>query len=156
MDKHLPYIKEAIALATDSVSYGGGPFGAVIVKNGIIIARSCNTVTQSNDPTAHAEVNAIRQACHHLGTFHLEGCIIYSSCEPCPMCLSAIYWSRIREVYYAATREDAAQNGFDDFLIYDEIAKPINLRIVPFNRIIVEESLKPFRIWRNYEDKTCY
>ncbi|WP_243347446.1 nucleoside deaminase [Parabacteroides sp. FAFU027] len=156
MDKHLIYINEAIRLAVDNVSNGGGPFGAVIVKDGEIIARSANTVTQTNDPTAHAEVNAIRETCRRLETFHLEGCVIYSSCEPCPMCLSAIYWARISEVYYAATREDAAESGFDDSLIYDEITKPPGKRIISFIQMKVDEMVKPFRIWQEYEDKTRY
>jgi Cytosine/adenosine deaminases len=156
MDKHLAYINEAIQLAAENVHNGGGPFGAVIVKDGETIARSGNTVTQSNDPTAHAEVNVIREACRRLETFHLEGCAIYTSCEPCPMCLSAIYWARISEVYYAASREDAAESGFDDSLIYEEIAKPLGKRTIPFIQMEVEETAKPFRIWREYEKKTHY
>ena len=156
MYKHLTHINEAIRLAVENVRNGGGPFGAVIVKDGEIIACSGNTVTQTNDPTAHAEVNAIREACRRLETFHLEGCAIYSSCEPCPMCLSAIYWARISEVYYAATREDAAKSGFDDSLIYDEIAKPVGKRFIPFIEMKVDETTKPFRIWQEYEDKTRY
>jgi len=156
MDKHLTYIKEAVNLAAENIRNGGGPFGALIVKDDKIIARSTNTVTQANDPTAHAEVNAIREACRRLKTFHIEGCAIYSSCEPCPMCLSAIYWARISEVYYAATREDAAEGGFDDSLIYEEIAKPLENRTIPFFQMKVDDAVKPFQIWRDYEGKKRY
>lgn len=153
---HKKYMKEAIRLASENVVKGGGPFGAVVVKDGKIIASAGNSVTQTNDPTAHAEVNAIREACRVLGTFHLEGCTIYSSCEPCPMCLSAIYWARINQVFFAASRDDAAEAGFDDSLIYNEIPKPYPDRIIPFKIIPDEECQHPFVLWRQYSTKIKY
>src|SRR6187431_704447 len=126
------FMKEAIELSINNVKSGkGGPFGAVIVKDGKIIARGANSVTSSNDPTAHAEVNAIREACKVLNTFQLENCEIYTSCEPCPMCLGAIYWARPRVVYYASSREDAARIGFDDSMIYNEMTLAIPDRRIP-------------------------
>ncbi len=156
MERHEEFIREAIRIASENVDKNGGPFGAVIVKDGEIIARSGNTVTQSNDPTAHAEVNAIREACRRLGTFHLEGCTIYSSCEPCPMCLAAIYWARIERVFFAATREDAAGAGFDDSLIYNEISKPVEERIIPFSILGGGEAMQPFLRWKSYSAKVRY
>ena len=127
------FMDEAIRLAKENVKNGsGGPFGAVVVKDGEIVAACGNSVTPSNDPTAHAEVNAIREACHKLGTYQLEGCEVYASCEPCPMCLGAIYWARPSKVYYASTKEDAAGAGFDDSFIYKEIAMPEAERSIPF------------------------
>mgnify|MGYP000793825120 FL=1 len=127
------FMEEAIRLAVENVEKGkGGPFGAVIVKDGQIVAACGNTVTPDNDPTAHAEVNVIRTACRQLGTFQLTGCEIYCSCEPCPMCLGAIYWARPESVYYACTKEDAAEAGFDDSFIYKEIALPEAERTIPF------------------------
>ena len=123
MEEHVLFIKQAIELAIEGVNQGdGGPFGAVVVKDGVIVGRGNNAVTSSNDPTAHAEVMAIREACKTLGTFQLNGCILYTSCEPCPMCLGAIYWARLDKVYYSATRHVASYHGFDDSLIYDEVA----------------------------------
>ncbi len=156
MERHEEFIREAIRVASENVEKNGGPFGAVIVKDGEIIARCGNTVTQSNDPTAHAEVNVIREACRQLGTFHLEGCAIYSSCEPCPMCLSAIYWSRIDQVYFAATRQDAAEAGFDDSLIYNEIPRPLEERLIPFRLLSVKDAKKPFLLWKSYTAKVRY
>ena len=134
----------------------GGPFGAVIARDGEIIAEGHNKVTSANDPTAHAEVVAIRAACEALGTFDLSGCTIYASCEPCPMCLSAIYWARIECIYYANAREDAARIGFDDALLYEEIAKPIQGRALPMTRITLAEADEIFREWEAMEDKVPY
>jgi tRNA(Arg) A34 adenosine deaminase TadA len=129
LEKEVPFLREAIQVSIKNVQENnGGPFGAVIVKAGKIIARGANKVTAKNDPTAHAEVEAIRQACEVLGTFDLSGCDIYASCEPCPMCLGAIYWSRVDHLYFAATKEDAAEIGFDDEFIYEEIGKSFQSR----------------------------
>ena len=133
---HSYFLKRAIQLAEEGMDKGqGGPFGAVIVKDGEIIAEANNKVTASNDPTAHAEVVAIRKACEKLQDFQLENCILYTSCEPCPMCLGAIYWARPKKVYYALTREDAAKIGFDDQFIYDEIALKMDDRKIPFENL---------------------
>jgi tRNA(Arg) A34 adenosine deaminase TadA len=156
MDKHTKFMKEAVRLASENISKGGGPFAAVIVKDEKIISRSGNSVTQTNDPTAHAEVNAIREACRVLNTFHLEGCSIYASCEPCPMCLSAIYWARIDRVFFAATREDAADAGFDDSLIYNEIPKPFAERKIQFTHLSSCETLHPFILWKQELNKVKY
>jgi len=156
MNKHEDYLKIAIQLARENVEKGGGPFGAIIVRKGEIIAQSGNTVTLSNDPTAHAEVNAIRQACQKLQTYKLDDCVIYSSCEPCPMCLSAIYWAHLSQVFFAATRDDAARAGFDDSLIYTEIPKPVADRLVPFRHISLSEAQLPFRNWQENLEKKCY
>lgn len=156
MKTHEDFVKEAIRLASDNVLKGGGPFGAIIVKDGEIISSTGNSVTQTNDPTAHAEVNAIRDACTKLDTFHLDGCVIYSSCEPCPMCLAAIYWARIDKVYFAASREDAAAAGFDDSLIYNEIPKNYGDRIIPFHALAQVESKHPFVLWGQIPSKIKY
>ena len=151
------FINKAIKLAEENVKSGnGGPFGAVIVKNGEIIATGVNTVTTTNDPTAHAEVNAIRNACKELDSFQLDDCEIYSSCEPCPMCLGAIYWSRSKKLFFAADKNDAAEAGFDDSFIYDEIELPHNKRKIPNIQISREEALKAFKDWENKEDKIEY
>lgn len=134
----------------------GGPFGCVVVQNEKIIAEGNNSVISKNDPTAHAEVVAIRNACEHLGTFQLTGCDIYTSCEPCPMCLGAIYWARPDHIYYAATRHDAANAGFDDSFIYEEISVPDNERSIPTQTIGRENALKLFEHWKRKEDKTVY
>lgn len=150
-------MKEAIRLAVENAEQGsGGPFGAVIVKEGKIIAASSNSVTLDNDPTAHAEVNAIRKACRALGTFQLEGCEIYCSCEPCPMCLGAIYWARLDKVYYASTKEDAALAGFDDSFIYKEIALPEPARSIPFLHAKEPEAGKEFQCWETNDTKVKY
>lgn len=149
-------MREAIRLANESVLNGGGPFGAVIVKDGEIVAESSNTVTIDNDPTAHAEVNAIRKACKELGTFDLSGCVIYTSCEPCPMCLGAIYWAHLKCVYYGNTKADAAAIDFDDDFIYQEIDKPIDRRSVPFINMLRNEALMSFRLWDESTDKKEY
>ena len=150
-------MQAAIRLAGENIRDGrGGPFGAVIVKEGRIVAEAVNTVTPDNDPTAHAEVNAIRKACAELNTFQLNGCEIYCSCEPCPMCLGAIYWARPERVYYACTKEDAALAGFDDSFIYQEILLPDDKRVIPFVRRNEMEAGEVFRIWTEKENKAEY
>ena len=134
----------------------GGPFGAVVVRQGKIVGRGWNQVTAMNDPTAHAEVTAIRAACQKLKTFQLDDCELYTSCEPCPMCLAAIYWARCQKVYYANTRRDAAKIDFDDDLIYREVARPISRRIIPMKQLLRPEALKVFKAWRSKLDKIRY
>lgn len=151
------FLQLAIDTALDNIkSNNGGPFGAVIVKDGVLIAKSPNTVTSSNDPTAHAEINAIRLACKELKTFDLSGCEIYSSCEPCPMCLSAIYWARISKVYYAADRFDAKKAGFDDSFIYNEISLSEKERSIYMENAMHKEGQLPFELWEETENKTKY
>lgn len=150
------FMREAIRLADESVENGGGPFGAVIVKDGVIIAGSSNRVTLDNDPTAHAEVNAIRQACRRLGTFSLKGCVLYTSCEPCPMCLGAIYWAGIDLIYYANTRKDAAAVNFADDFIYDDMEKPLPERSLPIVPLLRDEAIHTFTRWHEKSDKTEY
>ena len=146
----------AIELSIENVHAGGGPFAALVVKDGKIVAEGANSVTFANDPTAHAEIVAIRDACRKLGDFELRGCEIYTSCEPCPMCLGAIYWARPDRVFYACTAEDAAQAGFDDSLIYTEIERPHGQRKIPFQTMMREEALAAFRAWKIKQDKTPY
>ncbi len=154
---HEEYMKMAIRLAKLNVEEGkGGPFGAVIVKDGEVIASAKNEVTSTDDPTAHAEVVAIRHACKALGSYQLEGCDIYSSCEPCPMCLGAIYWSRPDHVYYAATRKDAAASGFDDDVIYQEIELPPEKRKIPFVNLMRDEAIEAFKVWDKSDLKIKY
>ena len=155
MTNHSRFLKEAINVACENLESGGGPFGAIVVKDGSIVGRGGNVVTKDNDPTAHAEVTAIRDACKNLGTFQLDGCIIYSSCEPCPMCLGAIYWARPTHVYYAMNKDDAAKIGFDDAFIYDEIAKVENERLIPFVRLDLDDQ-RPFEQWKSKSDKVEY
>ena len=151
------FMARAIQLSIDSVHSGrGGPFGAIIVRNGQIIAEGVNQVTSTNDPTAHAEVLAIRQACAKLGMFELEDCELYTSCEPCPMCLGAIYWSRLSRLYFANTAEDAAKIGFDDSFIYSELKQPLSQRRIPAIQMMREEALAGFRAWAAKPDKTPY
>jgi len=150
------FMREAIRLANESVKNGGGPFGAVIVKDGKIVAGSSNSVTIDNDPTAHAEVNTIRKACCELGTFDLSECIIYTSCEPCPMCLGAIYWARISRIYYGNTRKDARDIQFADDFIYEELDRKMEDRTVPIIPMLRDEALHTFRLWSEKEDKTEY
>ena len=150
------FMREAIRLASDSVRNGGGPFGAVVVKDGKIVAGSSNRVTIDNDPTAHAEVNTIREACRRLDTFDLSGCVIYASCEPCPMCLGAIYWAHINRIYYGNTRKDAADIDFADDFIYEEMDKPLDERTVPIIPMLRDEALQSFRLWTEKTDKTEY
>lgn len=151
------FMRRAIALSVANVAKGrGGPFGAIVVKNGKVIAEGVNTVTSTNDPTAHAEVTAIRQACKKLKSFQLTGCEIFTSCEPCPMCLAAIYWARPDRVYFANTKVDAAKIGFDDGFIYREIAKPLPRRKLKIRQILRGEALAAFRDWENKSDKIEY
>ena len=157
MSKHEAFIREAVELALENLNgNNGGPFGALVVKNGKVIARGVNTVTTDHDPTAHAEINAIRKACKTLKTHQLEDCDIYSSCEPCPMCLSAIYWARPRKLYFGATRKDAARAGFDDEKIYDELEKHHLSRELPSEFIDVPEAREVFINWLNNEHKIDY
>ena len=150
-------MQEAIRLSIENVTSGkGGPFGAVIVKDGKIIARGANEVTSSNDPTAHAEVVAIRNACKELGSFQLDGCEIYTSCEPCPMCLGAIYWARPDKMYFANTKKDAADILFDDQFIYDEIEIPYENRKLVTSQMMREEALEAFRLWSESVKKIEY
>lgn len=151
------FILRAIELAVESAhSQAGGPFGAVIVAHGEIVAEGANRVAIVNDPTAHAEVVAIRQACARLKNFQLSECEIYSSCEPCPMCLGAIYWARLRAIYFAASAEDAAQAGFDDRAFYDQLRLPREERAVPMKQLMPEQGLAAFRIWERKENKIQY
>ena len=150
------FMREAIRLADESVKNGGGPFGAVIVKDGEIVAGSANSVTLDNDPTAHAEVNTIRQACKKLGTFDLTGSTIYTSCEPCPMCLGAIYWARISRIFYGNTRKDARDIQFADDFIYKELEQHIEERSVPFIPLLRDEAIETFRAWEAKQDKVEY
>jgi len=149
-------MQRAIELSINSVRNGGGPFGAVIAREGEIIAEGSNGVTIYNDPTAHAEVTAIRKACEKLGTFDLKGCEIYTSCEPCPMCLGAIYWAHLDKIYYANDRKDAANIGFDDDFIYQEIEVKPQYRKKPSEILMREEGLEAFRIWNKKTDKIEY
>ncbi len=147
----------AIRLSIENVlSDRGGPFGAVVVKDGEIIAEGTNQVTSRNDPTAHAEVLAIRDACKKLGVFDLEGCEIYTSCEPCPMCLGAIYWARLSRVYFANAGADASKIGFDDSLIYRELAQPHSQRKIPMIQMMRDEALAAFRVWESKPNKIAY
>jgi guanine deaminase len=155
-EKDTAFMLVALELSLSSVKNSGGPFGAVIVKDEKIIAKSSNSVTLDNDPTAHAEINAIRSACVALKSFDLSGCTIYSSCEPCPMCLGAIYWARIDKIFYANTRIDAKNIGFDDSFIYDELEKPILQRSIPTIQIMRDKALSAFDSWKRKEDKIEY
>ncbi len=150
------FMKRAIELSENSANSIGGPFGSVIVKDEKIIAEGSNRVTSTNDPTAHAEIVAIREACRKLNTFNLSGCDIYTSCEPCPMCLSAIYWSHINTIYFANTREDAKKINFDDSMIYSEFSKKIEDRKIPIKQMLRDEALKAFEIWDKKKDKIEY
>ena len=154
-DEH--FMLTAIRLAQSGVdAERGGPFGAVVVKNGEIVGEGCNCVTSTNDPTAHAEIVAIRNACQKLNSFQLEDCTIYTSCEPCPMCLGAIYWARPKQIFFACTREDAASIGFDDQFIYEEIERPIEERKISSINFLRDEGLTVFANWANKADKTEY
>lgn len=157
MEDKKVFMREAIKLSLDNMRAGnGGPFGAVIVKDGKIIARGFNKVTSTNDPTAHAEVVAIREACKALGSFQLDGCEIYTSCEPCPMCLGAIYWARPDKMYFANTKVDAANIGFDDQFIYDEIELDLHKRKLPTEQLLQEEAIEAFKEWQSKTDKIEY
>ncbi|WP_276911342.1 nucleoside deaminase [Hallella colorans] len=149
-------MRRAIALSEESVRTGGGPFGAVIAKDGVVIAEASNSVTIDNDPTAHAEVNAIRAACSRLRSFDLSGCEIYCSCEPCPMCLGAIYWARLGHIYFANDRKAAGAIGFSDDLIYNDIPLDLDKRSIPIDVLLPTEGAKAFDMWREKTDKTEY
>ncbi|HMF74467.1 MAG TPA: nucleoside deaminase [Bryobacteraceae bacterium] len=151
------FLRQAIQLAVNNVRQrGGGPFGALVVKNGRVISTGVNSVTTTNDPTAHAEVVAIRAACQALQSFQLEGCEIYTSCEPCPMCLGAIYWSRASRFYFASNRDDAARASFDDALIYDELGLAPQVRSIPGYRLLAVEGLGPFVEWAQSQNNVTY
>ena len=150
------FMKRAIELSLESVNKGGGPFGCVIVKDEKIVSEGSNRVTSSKDPTAHGEIVAIREACKKLNNFSLSGCELYSTCEPCPMCLSAIYWARIDKIYYANTRTDAKKIDFDDSLIYSEFQKSIDKRKIPMMQMMRDEALKAFELWDKKTDKVKY
>src|SRR6266704_3639666 len=151
------FMREAIRLSIDMMRGGqGGPFGAVVVKRNKVVGRGCNRVTSSNDPTAHAEIVAIRDACKRLKTFQLDDCDLYTSCEPCPMCLSAIYWARLRSVFFGNTRKDAAKIAFDDAEIYREVALPIRKRKLVMKPLLRKEALKAFVEWENKADRIPY
>ena len=149
-------MKRAIELSIESVNEGGGPFGCVIIRDKKIISEGSNKVTLTNDPTAHGEIVAIREACKSINNFSLNGCELYSTCEPCPMCLSAIYWARIDKIYYANTRKDAQKIGFDDSLIYSEFQKNIDKRKIPMIQMLRNEALKAFDLWDKKIDKVKY
>ena len=150
------FMQMAIDLSVENVANGGGPFGAVIVRGGEVLATGTNRVTANNDPTAHAEVSAIRSACAKEQSFKLEGCTCYTSCEPCPMCLSALYWAGVERIVYGNTKDDAKAINFDDSFIYDEIAKPYALRAIPCQNLMRDEALAGFRAWTEKEDKIEY
>jgi len=150
-------MEQAIEMAVENVRAGrGGPFAALVVKDGAVIASGVNLVTSSNDPTAHAEIVAIRAACQALGRFQLSGCDLYATCEPCPMCLGAIYWARISRVFFAGTRADAATAGFDDAFIYQEVAAPIDARRVPMIALLPEQGQRAFDAWRKQSGRIAY
>jgi guanine deaminase len=154
---HTEFLRQAIDLAVENAKSGeGGPYGAVIVKDNQLIAASGNKVTSAVDPTAHAEVMAIRLACKMLNDFQLQGCTLYSSCEPCPMCLGAIYWARLEKVYYACSRQDAAAANFDDSFIYDEISVPPHQRRIAMLHLNLPNAMRPFDIWAEKSDKVLY
>lgn len=151
------FMQVAIDLALQNVhNHTGGPFGSVVVKDDKIIGKGVNSVTTTHDPTAHAEIVAIREACQHVGTFHLEGCTLYTSCEPCPMCLSAIYWARIARLVYACTKEDAARAGFDDAWIYRQMPLPLHEQEIISKQVERTKGLKVFKAWEEDEEKTPY
>lgn len=156
-EKDIKFLQLAIDLAVQGVKEGkGGPFGCVIVKDDVVIGQGSNAVTSTNDPTAHAEIVAIRDACQRLGDYQLKGCSVYASCEPCPMCLGALYWARPDKVVYAATRHEAAEAGFDDAFIYDEIGLPDAKRQIPFEHWIVVKSASAFEMWKEKRDRKKY
>ncbi len=149
-------MKEAIRLSEENLDNGGGPFGAVIARDGEIVATGVNRVTASHDPTAHAEVSAIRAACQKLNTFNLSGCEIYTSCEPCPMCLAAIYWAHLDKVYFGNGKTDAKDIGFDDSFIYDELTLPREKRKLPAEMLLDKEAIRAFKMWQKKQDKIEY
>ncbi len=157
MQGEAKFMRQAIALATGNVTSGrGGPFGALVVKDGAVISTGANQVTATNDPTAHAEVTAIRNACKALGSFRLDGCDVYTSCEPCPMCVAALYWSHCRTIFYGNNAQDAAKIGFDDAFLYDEMKKPLGERALPIVNLLPEEAWESFAAWQNSPFKVEY
>lgn len=151
------FMQMAIDLSREGMEAGkGGPFGCVIVKNGEVVGKGCNSVSSDRDPTAHAEMVAIRDACRHLNSFQLEGCELYTSCEPCPMCIGAIYWARPEKVFFASSKEDAAEAGFDDNFIYEELKLPIEERKIPMQQISLDDASKVFQEWINKESKNIH
>ena len=157
MEESKEFMNEAIKLAESNIEkQNGGPFGAIIVKDGEIVGRGNNQVTSQNDPTAHAEVQAIRDACKNLNTFNLEGCEIYASCEPCPMCLGAIYWARLGKLFYAGTKDDAAKANFDDSFIYKEFNLPKGERSIPSSQLMRDKAVEVFDQWIESENKIPY
>jgi tRNA(Arg) A34 adenosine deaminase TadA len=156
-ESQLDFMRRAISLATENVRSGrGGPFGAVIVRDGQVLAEAANSVTETSDPTAHAEINAIRHACSKLETFSLSGCVIYTSCEPCPMCLAAIYWARIGAIYFGNTAAEAARVDFDDAFLYREMALPREARTIPSERLLANEAWESFQAWHDSTAKVRY
>ncbi|MCL6454973.1 MAG: nucleoside deaminase [Alicyclobacillus sp.] len=155
MESH-DWLQMAVQLAMENVDRGGGPFAAVVVRNGALVAVGRNEVTPTHDPTAHAEIQAIRSACRTLGDFQLTECDLYSSCEPCPMCLGAIYWARLRAVYFAASRHAAAEAGFDDAFIYEQVGAAVGDRSIPMKQLRLSDADAPFDRWRLFADKTPY
>jgi tRNA(Arg) A34 adenosine deaminase TadA len=155
--EHEKFLRQAIDLAVENVRRGqGGPFGALVVRDGEVMATGTNRVTASNDPTAHAEMTAIREACRKLSSFQLDGCEIYTSCEPCPMCLGAIYWARVKAFYFAGNQDDAARGQFDDSFIYRELHKPVGGRTIPGYRLLETEGFRPFEEWLKTQNKVPY
>jgi tRNA(Arg) A34 adenosine deaminase TadA len=151
------FMQQALSLGWEGMRHNtGGPFGALVVKDGVIIGKGQNRVTSTNDPTAHAEIVAIREACDHLGSFQLHGCEIYATCEPCPMCLGAIYWARPAMIYYACTRHDAALIGFDDEFIYNELIRQLDMRTIPMEQLLRTTALELFDAWTKKEDRIEY
>ena len=156
-DEHERYLRMALEEGVRGARAGrGGPFGALVVQGDRVLAAACNEVTTRNDPTAHAEIQAIRAACELLGSFQLTDCDVYASCEPCPMCLGALYWARPRAIYFAATRQDAAAAGFDDAAIYEDLVKPLGARTLPIQQIAFEGVSRPFDVWRGLPGKIRY
>lgn len=156
-DPHRRFMHRAIELAREGMDKGaGGPFGCVIVKDGVIVGEGHNEVVAGCDPTAHAEVVAIRRAARELGAFHLEGCTVYTSCEPCPMCLAALYWAHVERIFYAADKQDAATAGFDDAFLYQELPRPMEARSIPFERLLAEDSRKVFESYMALEGRIPY
>ncbi len=157
MNQDEKFMEEAVQLSRRHIEEGqGGPFGCVVVKDGVVVGRGWNSVLAGNDPTAHAEVVAIRDACRNLGTYQLNGCVVYTSCEPCPMCMGAIYWSRPDKVFYANTREDAARTGFDDSFIYEQLSLPLEQRKIPMIPMDKTNAQDVFRQWLEKEDREKY
>ncbi|MFO8000807.1 MAG: nucleoside deaminase [Marinilabilia sp.] len=156
MENHEKYMNMAAKMAEENVTKGGGPFAAIIVRGNEVIATGCNGVTTKHDPTAHAEIEAIRQATEKLETYDLSGCTIYASCEPCPMCLGAIYWARLDAIFFGNTRHDAAGIGFDDEFIYRELDKPVTERSIPAKQIVTGNIKRPFKLWMEYPERKEY